>query len=871
MLSRRLKFGIALAVTSIILLATLAPAQATITFGRWRDINPTQYVSGLVSSTIRGIYIRDGGSGSIGAGDGWAVGGDSAAPFVSHYDGFSWQILASPVPGPNTIYEAVNFCTAPGAPGVGLCSSDRPVNDGWLVGGNEGPPDAAVAAYWDGSGLTSVTNGLAGVAGELFSVFMACRSTGSTGCPSGADFNNGATYAVGSTPTRTHGVIMRFNGNPKLGGGWTLDFTSAMTTRFRGVYLYADPGGFIGGFAVGDGGVIARRFGGSWTEAVVAPGVTFRSVFVDQSNPLDAWAVGDFNAGTQIWHFGAGTWSGPVSPAACATPCNLLSVFLTSTSEGWAVGTGSTILHSTNLGSGDVWLPLTSTLQTATGSGIDLLSTSFANSGNGWAVGTNGVILQTSNSNCGVTPSPCWGGSTSITQSPNLRTVFELSSSDTWAAGDFDTASTTNSIIHWDGIKWHRVTVSPPPSLVGGPYNIFGIYMLGSSEGWAVGGDKTGPDMIPVAMKWNGNSWIGSAATMSACTCGLRSVFMISSSEGWAVGTKGNIMHFTPGAWGSYASPVIGTFDLNSVFISNSGNNPNAGWAVGNHGTVLVLSISGGVATWNLIHPLGFGTVNLQNLYGVYFTDSNHGWIVGDLGTILTTSDGGTSWSGGAGQVVGGPASTVLRSVFVDQFGTGSGNGDGWAVGDNGIGPNALFAHWDGASWTNTAISPSLAAGLAVYSVSLKGPEDGFAVGVGISGAPAPLAGIFHLDPTNPPVSGGNPTTTATSVVTTTTSVVASTSAGTTSSATSTTSSESSMTTSTPVSSTTTSASIVTSTVTVAPTTTATSGTSAATSESSSVSTPLALPPIPGFPWESIIAGIIIGMTALAILRRRRK
>jgi hypothetical protein len=31
------------------------------------------------------------------------------------------------------------------------------------------------------------------------------------------------------------------------------------------------------------------------------------------------------------------------------------------------------------------------------------------------------------------------------------------------------------------------------------------------------------------------------------------------------------------------------------------------------------------------------------------------------------------------------------------------------------------------------------------------------------------------------------------------------------------------------------------------------------------------LPPIPGFPWESILAGVILGMTALAILRRRRK
>jgi hypothetical protein len=33
----------------------------------------------------------------------------------------------------------------------------------------------------------------------------------------------------------------------------------------------------------------------------------------------------------------------------------------------------------------------------------------------------------------------------------------------------------------------------------------------------------------------------------------------------------------------------------------------------------------------------------------------------------------------------------------------------------------------------------------------------------------------------------------------------------------------------------------------------------------------MVLPAIPGFPWESIIAGIILGITVLAIVRRRKK
>jgi hypothetical protein len=40
---------------------------------------------------------------------------------------------------------------------------------------------------------------------------------------------------------------------------------------------------------------------------------------------------------------------------------------------------------------------------------------------------------------------------------------------------------------------------------------------------------------------------------------------------------------------------------------------------------------------------------------------------------------------------------------------------------------------------------------------------------------------------------------------------------------------------------------------------------------SSSTTTPLVMPAIPGFPIESILVGIILGLTTLAIVRRRRK
>jgi hypothetical protein len=42
-------------------------------------------------------------------------------------------------------------------------------------------------------------------------------------------------------------------------------------------------------------------------------------------------------------------------------------------------------------------------------------------------------------------------------------------------------------------------------------------------------------------------------------------------------------------------------------------------------------------------------------------------------------------------------------------------------------------------------------------------------------------------------------------------------------------------------------------------------------SSSSSVTTPLVVPAIPGFPWESIVAGIVVGLSVLIVVRQRRR
>jgi len=870
--SRRAATVLAIVIAIVLVISSVAPAQSAITYGRWRDINPTQY-TGDPAGTLRGVYVRSGGSGAIGAGDGWAVGGDSTfGPVLTHYDGFSWPIIASPIGGTSTEYNSVNFCTSPGAPSVGLCSPNGDGSDGWIVGtdGTNG-----VALYWDGFTLTTINTGLSVTAAtNLTSVFMACHSPQfGSGCP--GSIAAGLTIAVGANSTAGGtGDIWQFQGNPKNSPGWTHPeawcnpapcAVGSTTTKYNGVYLFQDSTGNLEGFAVGNGGVIAQLLSGVWTQARPNPAVTqdLLGVVVDQANPIDAWAVG---RGGRILHYVPGTANGGWNTVPSPVSTDLVSIQLVSNSEGWIVGADGVILHSNTLGTSNIWGTAFSPLFSGVGPGTDLLGVSFSSSGNGWAVGSQGVILQTSNSGCGSIVQQqgtlvCWGGSTSTLLSSQLNAVYELSSSDAWAAGLSDGSG--YPLIHWDGIKWHRASVSAASGV-----DIWSIFMVGSSEGWAMGGIGLNQ---PEALLWNGQSW--SPQTIAACSFGLvgcqpRSAYMISggqTGDGWAVGLGGQIWRYQGGTWGAVFRPT--TNNLNSVFINNPGaTDPQpAGWAVGNGGTVLALTISGGAPIWTL---RGIPGVSSQNLNAVYFKDSDHGWIVGASSTILQTTDGGNTWSGGIGQVTGAPAGTNLTSVFVDQFGTGAGNGDGWAVGDDGTGTeNAIFAHWDGVSWVNTPLAPPILAGnpapgMSLRSVFLTGPEDGWAVGRPVAGGS--LSGIIHLDPPNPPTvytaTTTSPTTGSTSITSVATS---STVSSTSSSVTSTSSSEAVTTASTATTeiSTSISTSLVSTTAVVTQTVTT----------SSSTTTPLVLPAIPGFPWESIIAGVVIGIALLGITRRNKR
>ncbi|MGA2461105.1 MAG: YCF48-related protein [Candidatus Bathyarchaeia archaeon] len=834
---RRAILGAIFIITSIAI-ASILPVQGAINFGRWRDINPAQYAASPFSN-LHGTYVRSGGTGSIGAGDGWAVGDNGV---ILHYDGFSWNYLTSPA-GTTVNFYGVSFGAPAGAPNA-INSPNGDGSDGWIVGGIPGTASAAVALYWDGSGLTQVSSCI----GEVFySVFVAVHFV--PGSPSTA-----TDVLLAGTDNAGQGAIWELTGSPKLSPGCVPVQTFAATTAMNSIYMFKDGSSVQHGFAVGNGGIIAwipPSVAGPWSVQEAPGAVTANdllSVFVDNGNPFDAWAVGKL--GTILW-FASGVWAA-VSPAACLGPPAFASVALVSTSEGWIVGSTGAIVHGINLGSGNNWGCLA---PNASPTNINLNGVSLTGSGNGWAVGDHGVILHYDGSACfGV--NPCWGASTSPTVTPSLNSVFETSPSDAWVVGSFDTTAVLSTILHWDGSKWTRPNV-------GGSFDLFGVGMVSSSEGWAVGNIHATTN--PATLHFTGNTWTPQGAPV--CVCTLLAVSMLGSGDGWTVGTGGTIAEFHPGPpanWGTVFSPTSN--NLNSVFMIDSTH----GWAVGDSGTILTYTTPGGwTKVADSVTPLHGVTAAL---YGVQFKDSQHGAIVGASGTILTTTDGGASWAGGMGQV---PGTITLESVFIDAFSPGAGNGDGWAVGFDTGTTNAVFVHWDGNVWNIAPLSPPLKAGAAtfgqqLFSVYLTSPTDGFAVGQGPAGGiGTELDGIFHLDPPNPPTQGQ--TTVSTSVVTVTSSPTSTTSAASSSTSSSISSSSSS---STPVT-------VPTSTVTTAVTSVVTSvrtsigaTTSPPTTSSLSSSTfapPQQLPAIPGFPWESIIIGVIVGLTILGIARRRRR
>jgi len=94
--------------------------------------------------------------------------------------------------------------------------------------------------------------------------------------------------------------------------------------------------------------------------------------------------------------------------------------------------------------------------------------------------------------------------------------------------------------------------------------NLYDVFMVSASDGWAVG---SGGTMI----HWDGSSW----SNVTSPAAALRSVFMVSASDGWAVGYAGTIIRWTGTVWipefpTAILMPLLMTLSLVVVIITKT-------------------------------------------------------------------------------------------------------------------------------------------------------------------------------------------------------------------------------------------------------------------------------------------------------------
>jgi photosystem II stability/assembly factor-like uncharacterized protein len=533
------KFSIVIVAISLLVLAVSA-VPVTAQLGVWRDINPSAYISPPANPSLKSVYM-------LSPSEGWAVGYSqpttnrtTGLPAIFHYDGSTWNLVPAPkfpdFPSKQSAYNLTSVSFGP---------PDNPIirTDGWAVGFNgslsSGALTNATALHWDGITWRVQIAGLLGPGvGPLWSVFMVSPTD---------------VWAVGQNRTGTStpgmgGTFWHWTGVPGLGGGWNLVQPPVPNVLYS-VFMVSS----TEGWAVGSGGAIWHYFGGAWTAFTTPVSTTLRSVYM--LSQTDGWAVGD---GGIILHYTAGTWSGPVSPGT--TSNNLLSLFMASSTEGWAAGVMGTILHY----SGGAWTALSSNVvPTSPVSFFNFTSVYFNTASDGWGVGTDGVILHFDWSNWGTVTSPTINNFTSISFGPPL--TGPVSPNDGWAVGNASATGTFEpTIYHWNGFMWTKGVA------IGTLNNLNSVFMINSGDAWTVGGGShptasCAASLCPVILHYAGGSW--NTITPPPGSYTLKSVFMVSSTEGWAVGEQvasphptGIILHYTVtggvGTWAVFPAPA---------------------------------------------------------------------------------------------------------------------------------------------------------------------------------------------------------------------------------------------------------------------------------------------------------------------------
>lgn len=636
-----------LAVAFVILLAVglaaLQPSAAQP--GQWRSLNP-------VFDNLNDVWMAT-------ASSGWAVGDNGRA---IQWNGTDWkEVLTPPAATAGNLYS-VSCASATRCLAVGTAAGD------------------AVLIQWDGTawvdrsalvpagttGLNAIhvrSDGLTFAVGtgnpniiripDANTVPVAVASEATVGAPD-------TLYSVYVLPPSTPGTIQGFTVGDVAGagttwrwdgsaGGWNNFHSPGAVGILRGVHMLSS----TSALAVGDGDVRTRWNGVSWTPegGTVIGGATWRATFMVTAS--DQWIVGDVaapNLYASIARWNGVAWTAFAAPNVPIT-LDLNSVYMLSSSDGWAVGDGGAIIRW----NGSSWNSVASPIAAPN----DIRGVWLASSSEGWAVGDSGQILRWNGAN--------WNFYQTAPVATQLNQVHGSSSSNVFAVGnDPDGAGGLPPVIvRSTGATWASIS----PAGVADNVHLYGVFAVNPSLAFAVGDFLAGGSAT--MLTWDGTLW-SSIPSGTPINVALRSVWMLGSTDGWSVGTLGTIVRWNGLAWSTETSPpgVSGVIQLNAVQALTSTNV----WAVGNGGTIIHRDGAG----WSIVpSPV------TDDLNSLYMLSATEGWIVGAddaTGSPILLYWDGLGWS----RVY--PIPTAPRVANDDMWDVWMvGSQDGWAVGEDGL------------------------------------------------------------------------------------------------------------------------------------------------------------------------------------------
>jgi hypothetical protein len=314
---------------------------------------------------------------------------------------------------------------------------------------------------------------------------------------------------------------------------------------------------------------------------------------------------------------------------------------------------------------------------------------------------------------------------------PGFNAIAAVSDADVWAL------SGANFAEHWDGTGWTIYPIRNSSEFSG----TTAISMVSSTDGWIVGFGFAAKrrQLVPVAQRWNGNSWIGvRTADVSALGGGrFDGVTALASNDVWAVGTSYSgsaggpeplAEHWDGTKWSRVKVPGN---DAGLDGVAGSGSSDV--WAVGtqnrNYGERAVIEHWDGAAwTWVKTPLAG----RYSELYAVTAISPTDAWAVGSLSRYPDSTSGIEHWDGSAWTVM--RLSPPLRTIPL--YGIAYQSADAvWAVGAQGNPQQARKLFWNGSTWQNTiGIDQRYA---TLYGVSIPRP----------SGLPW-VAGAYHSNHT---------------------------------------------------------------------------------------------------------------------------